>query len=428
MATVFDSNKVTMRRLSRGARVAVLTLPWARSVALGAWVRSGTRDEPAELGGIAHFLEHMVFKGSFRYDTLALARAFETLGGTMDAYTTHETTVYSLQVLPEHVDAGLELLAELMVHAALVPADIELEKQVVDEEIQESEDSPGDVVQEVCAKQAWGEHPLARPVLGTRATVGGLNADILRDWQRAQYAGDRILLAAAGAIEPEALMDAAERAFADLPDQPAPLDRAKPELKPGIAVKREPADQIHLCLATAAPSAVDVERHALWVIDMLLGATMSSRLFQEVREKRGLAYQISSSWQAQQDVGMMLIDAIASPAKVPDLLEVVLAEAEAMAAQPLPPEELAWVKEYARTTLRLGSESVSAQMSRLARGYFHEDRYVTLDETLSAIEALSGEDVQAVAQRLFAERRWVLAAAGPVTAKRADRWGKVIVP
>ncbi|MBI5831344.1 MAG: insulinase family protein [Armatimonadetes bacterium] len=425
---VFDNNQVTTRRLSRGARVAVLTLPWARSVSIGAWVRSGTRDEPAELGGIAHFLEHMVFKGSRRYDTLGLARAFETLGGTMDAYTTHETTVYSVQVLPEHVGAGLELLSELLVYPTLSSDDIELEKQVVDEEIQESEDSPSDIVLEICARQAWGEHPLARPVLGTRATVGPLDEATLRTWQRGQYAGDRLLLAAAGAIEPEAFIDAAERAFGELPEQPAPLERRQPEFTPGLVVKREPADQIHLCLATRAPAAVDAERHALWVIDMLLGATMSSRLFQEVREKRGLAYQVSSSWQAQQDVGMLTIDAIASPAKVPELLEVVLAEAEAMAAAPLAEDDLAWVKEYARTTLRLGSESVSAQMSRLARGYFHEDRYVTLDETLTAIEELSGEEIQATAERLFGDRRWVLAAAGPVTPKRADRWGKVILP
>lgn len=426
MKPTFEAVTPVVRHLAAGAQVAVLPLPRARSVALGAWLRSGTRDEPAELGGIAHLLEHMAFKGTRSYDTYALARAFETLGGTMDAYTTHEATVYSLQVLPEHVAIGLDLLAELLVHPRLDPADLVLEKEVVLEEIEESEDSPSDIVQELCAAQAWGEHPLARPVLGTARTVAGIGPEQLANWSAGSYAGDRLLLAVAGAVEPEALFAAAEIAFAQWPRQPRPLNRVRPTLHSGLAVKRKPSDQVHLCLAVEAPAAADDERHAIWVIDMLLGATMSSRLFQEVREKRGLAYQVASSWQAQEDVGLLTIDAVTTPAKVADLLAVTVAEARAMAEEPLAEVDLAWVKDYARTTLRLGADSVGAQMARLARGLFYENRYVSLAETLAAIKALSGADIQRVAERLFVPGRWVGAAVGAVTPKRAARWTEVL--
>jgi predicted Zn-dependent peptidase len=421
-----SSSEVTAVTLSNGLTVAAERLPAAQTVTLGAWVRCGTRDEPPHLAGVAHFIEHMAFKGSPRRDTLALARAFETLGGTVDAYTTHEATCFSLQVLPEHLDDGLDLLSELLCDAAIEAEGVELEKQVVFEEIAESEDNPADIVQEVCAAAAWADHPLARPVLGTRQSIAALAPEVVRAWRDSHYTGQRVLLAAAGAVDAEQLSRAAEHWLGRLPAVGEPPALVTPTFHPGPAARRAPTDQVHLCLAAATGGAIDPDRHALWVIDMLLGATMSSRLFQEVRERRGLAYQISSSWQVQRDVGLLAIDAIASPKHVAELLAVVRDETAAIARDGVSEADLAWVKGYAVTTIRLAAESTSSQMARLARSFFYEGRHVPLVETLAAIQALEAEDLLRAARRLLAGRPWVLAAVGPVTAKKADKWYEVI--
>lgn len=422
----FDESAPLYQRLTSGAQLALLPLPWARTVSVGAWLRTGSRDEDPARNGIAHLLEHMVFKGTAAWDTYALAREFETLGGTMDAYTTPESTVFTLHLLPEHLRRGLDLLAEMLIRAELDAEHLALEKQVVGEEIEESEDSPSDIVAELTSTQAWGEHALGRPVLGTAASLAGIDRDMLVAWRGAQYAGDRLLLAIAGAVEADATVASVEAAFADWSPQAAPLDRPTPTFSPGLVVRRVPNDQVYLCVAVEAPSAVAPKHHAAWVVDMLLGATMSSRLFQGVRERRGLAYQISSTWQPQADTGLLTIDAVTTPGKVAELLTVVRAEAEAMVAEPPSAVDLAWVKDYARTTLRLGTDSTTARMARMARGWFYDGRWVPLTETLDKIEALTAEDVQQAAARLFGAARWVTAAVGPVTERRAARWAEVM--
>jgi predicted Zn-dependent peptidase len=423
-----DPGEVYSSRLANGAALAVQAMPAAQTVSIGAWLRCGTRDEPSPAHGVAHFLEHMVFKGSATRDTLALARAFESLGGQCDAYTTHDATCYSVQVLPEHVDAGVELLADLLAAATLDPEAVETEKQVVAEEIHECDDNPADQVQEVCARKAWGDHPLARPVLGTLDSVNGLSAERVRTFRDQFYTGERLLLAAAGAVDVAALEESAERWLGGMPAVGEPLAREAPVFHPGPAAKRAPTDQVHLCLGVVTGGAADPDRHALWVIDMLLGATMSSRLFQEVRERRGLAYQVSSSWQAQSDAGLLAVDAVASPEKVGELLAVVRDEVAAVVDGGVPEADLAWVKDYARTTVRLAAESTATHMNRVARGFFYEGRNVSLAELLAAIEALDVDDVRRAAQRVFGAREWVLAAVGPVSARKADKWFEVLKP
>lgn len=417
---------VASTALPSGLTVVSERLPGARTVALGAWVRCGTRYESAADNGVSHFLEHMVFKGSATRDALALARALETLGGQTDAYTTHELTCFSLHVLPEHVPQAVELLAELVVHAELAADAVETEKQVVVEEILESEDSPSDVVQELCASQVWRGHTLGLPVLGTADNVNALTAAGLREFRDRHYTADRILLAASGAVDAQCLSDQAAAAFARVPLPCEPLHSEPPTFVPGLATARLEQDQVHLCLAAPGLSASDPDRHALWAIDMMLGSTMSSRLFQEVREQRGLAYQVGSAWQAQSDSGLLLIDAIASPGKVEELLTVVRAETDSLAADGLSEEDLAWVKAYARTTISLGAESTSSQMARLARCYFYDGRYISLDETLAAVDGLTADDIGRVARRLLGAGQWVLAAVGPVTERRAQRWWKAV--
>jgi len=413
-------------RLESGLRVAAERLDGARTVAVGLWLDCGTRHESGAESGVCHFLEHAIFKGTARRDLLTIARELESLGGQTDAYTTHEATCLTLHVLPEHLARALDLLADLVTAASLDSAAVETERQVIAEEIREAEDNPSDLVQELCARRVWADHPLSQPVLGTLESVAALDAARLRAFRDDHWCADRVLLCAAGAVDGPTLADLAGQAFASLRPRAVPMPVDPPGFGPGLATRREDTEQVYLCLATPGLAAADPDRHALWALDLLLGGTMNSRLFQQVREQRGLAYQVGSSWHAQRDAGLMLIDAVASPAKVEELLRVVRAEVEDLAATGLSEEDLAWVKAYARTTLTLGAESMPAQMARIGRGFFYEDRFVALEETLAAVENLTTAGLQRTARRVFGGGPWALAAVGPITARRADRWWKAV--
>ncbi len=420
------STIATMNRLPVGVQVATEAVAEAASVHLGVWLRCGTRYETPADNGIAHFIEHMVFKGGPRYSAQALARAIEALGGQFDAYTTHEATCYTMQVLPEHVGQALELLAELIVGGEFDQAAVDVEQNVILEEILEADDSPSDLVNELCARQAWGAHPLALPVLGTAASVAEFDAARLTAYRRAHYTGDRTWLIGVGAVDAANLADLAGAAWRDLPPHSAPLVDPVPEFHSGLAAGRLEVDQVHLSLAAPAGGAADPDRYALWLLDALLGATMSSRLFQEVRENRGLAYQISSNWQTQRDTGLMIIEAAAHPGRITELLKVCIGEIERLLADGVTEEELAWAKSYSRATILLASESLGTRLARLARGWFQEGRRVTVEETIQGVAATTVEDVARATRRVFGGGEYVLSVVGPVTDKRAATWWKVV--
>lgn len=418
--------RVGLQHLPNGARLVAAPVARARSIHLGAWLRCGARYEAAERNGLSHFLEHMVFKAPLRRQARTLARDLEVLGGQFDAYTTHEATCYRMQILPDHLDQGLDLLAELIVGGTIQPGAVQTEKNVVIEEILEAEESPPDVVTELAMRQAWGEHPLARPVLGTVDTVDTFTPELVTDHRTSYYTSDRLLLAAVGAVTDESLAAAAAGAFAELPVDGAADEPDEAVFQPGPTSRRFGIDQVHLCLAAPAVSVVDPDRYAVWLLDALLGATMSSRLFQEVREERGLCYQISSSWQGQRDVGTFLIEAVAQVKQIPELLRVITAQVQAVIADGVSEEDLAWVKEYSRTTAILGDESLGSRLSRIARGFFYGEGHRTLEQTLAAIEAATADDIARAAARVFGAGELVLATVGPVTARREERWWKVV--
>ncbi|MCC7491872.1 MAG: insulinase family protein [Fimbriimonadaceae bacterium] len=417
---------LTTTTLPPGFTVVSEPVPGAASVHLGVWLRCGARqEEPAE-SGLAHFLEHMAFKSGRTRDAKRLARDLETIGGQFDAYTTHDLTCYTLQVLPEHLPLALELLAELVIGGAAHEEHVRTERQVVLEEILEAEDSPSEVASERAARQAWGEHALGRPVLGSSATVGAFTAAAVDQRRRHWYTADRLVLAAVGAVEPARLHDLAAAALADLPVSSPPDPPSPPRFESGLTTQRLEVDQVHLCLAAPALAATDPDRWALWLLDSLFGVTMGSRLFQEVREQRGLCYHIASSWQGQWDVGMLCIEAAAHPKQVPELLAVVRQQAAQVVAGAVQQEELDWARAYSLTTVRLAAESLGARLGRLARGWLFEQRQVSIAETLAALEAVTLDDLQRVAQRVLGRGEWVLSAVGPVTDRRAAAWWKEV--
>ncbi len=417
---------VVEERLPTGVTVASESVPGAESVHLGLWLACGALHEPAEQAGIAHFLEHMVFKGGRRRDSYELSRALEALGGRFDAYTTHEYTCYTLQVLPEHFDRGLAMLMDLVLPAEFDPGTIELEQQVVVEEILEAEDSPADLVNELVAAHAFPNHPLGRPVLGTTESVQRLTAEVLSDYQRASYTAPRTVVAAVGAVDHALLCRRVADGLATLPKSPAVAPPPVPRFGTGPVSQRFEVDQINLCLAAPAPGSLDPDRHAAGLLDALLGATMSSRLFQEVRERRGLAYQVSSQWQGYRDAGIFSVEAVTNPRSVGEVLKVIMAEIEAMRDGTVSEEDLAWVKEYSRTTAVLGLEGLGARLARLARSVLIESRYQPLTELLAAVQAVEADDLRRVARRMFGDGEYVLGLVGPVTEKRQAAWWKVV--
>jgi len=418
---------VILGALPQGGTVAVQPIDFARSVHLGVWLRAGARHEAAAENGLSHFLEHMVFKGGRRRDARGLAREIEALGGRFDAYTTHDLTCYTLQSLPEHLDRALDVLAELIIGHRMDPELLATERQVVLEEILEAEDAPGDLVQELCAAAAWADHPLGRPVLGTAETVAEFTAEQVERHRARLYTRDRLLLAAVGQVGRDALTEAAASAFADLDAGPDEPEDAGPVWTSGMVSRRMAVDQIYLCLAAPGLSLTDPDRYALWLLDALLGATMSSRLFQEVREARGLCYQIASASQSHREAGLMTIEAVAHPKQIGELLKVTRGEIESLVADGVNDEDLDWVKHYSRTTVTLGAESVSSQLGRLARNVFFEGRQLALAEVLADLDSVTAEDVQRVAQRIFGAGEYVLGVVGPVTDKRAEAWRKVVM-
>ncbi len=261
--------------------------------------------------------------------------------------------------------------------------------------------------------------------LGT-ADVASFQADHVATHRRRLYTRNRMLLAAVGAIEAPALTAAATAAFADLPAGADDVDEPAPVWTSGMVSRRMAVDQIYLCLAAPGLSLTDPDRYALWLLDALLGATMSSRLFQEVRETRGLCYQIASASQSHRDAGLLTIEAVAHPKQIAELLKVTRGEIETLVTDGVNEEDLAWVKAYSRTTVTLGAESVSSQHARLARNVFYEGRQLTLAEVLAELESVTAEDVRRVAQRVFGAGEYVLGVVGPVTDKRAEAWRKVV--
>ncbi len=412
--------------LPNGVTLLVETVRDARSVAIGGWLRCGTRHESAEQVGIAHFLEHMVFRGGSHHTAQELARAIEMLGGRCDAYTTHEHTGYTLHVLPERLPRAVGLLSELIVRAKLDETAVETERRIILEEIAEAEDSPSDRVAELAVAQAWGEHPLAYPVLGTRRTVAGFTAQQVRAHRAVWYRAERLVLAAVGPITPVEVRPLVEQAFAMIGTGSLPDGTTPPAFAPGLISLRRNLDQVHVCLLYPGLDQCDVDRHALWLLDGLLGATTSSVLFQEVRERRGLAYHIAGSPQAHQDAGLYSIEALCGPKQVGEMLRVVRGAVAELLADGVTEDELIWVKEHARSTIVLGHESLGARLGLLARNWLAEARCVPLAETLAALEAVSPADIARVAQRVFGGGQVVLAVVGPVTPRREAQWWEAI--
>jgi predicted Zn-dependent peptidase len=378
-------------------------MPHVRSVSVGVWLARGSRHEPESQSGIAHFVEHMLFKGTATRSAEDIAQTIDSIGGQMDAFTAKEYASYYIKVLDDHLPLALEVLADIVMNPAFSPADIEREKKVVLEEIKMVEDTPDDLVHELFTENFWQNHPLGRPILGTPATVESLTVDGLRAYFTDAYTAPNLIVAAVGNITHEQVRDLVSRAFANLPTVTAPINGAPPTVIPKIIIRNKELEQSHVCLGTSGYPQDHQDRYASYVLNTILGGSMSSRLFQNVREKRGLAYAVFSGLSAYRDTGSMTIYAGCANDAVDELIDVVIAELRRMKDETMAEPELRRAKDHLKGSLMLNLESTSSRMSHLARQEIYFDRQFGLDETLEGVERVATTDVQRVARDLFAE-------------------------
>ena len=402
--------------LANGLTVLSEHMPGVRSVALGAWIRAASLHESPEKMGISHMLEHMVFKGTPTRSAKELALALETLGGSLDAYTAREHTAYQARVLDEHLPQAADVLADLIFRPVLRAPDLALERKVVLEEINTVDDTPDDLVFELHNAQLWGTHPYGFSILGTRETVSALDQHDLRALHSRAYHPEQIVVAAAGNVEHDALLETLETSgWADIPrgglpplKSPAPIVQAPT----AVHIERETA-QTHIVIGSPALAHSDPRRYAMSMIGTLLGGGMSSRLFQRVREELGLAYSVYSFQSFHEDAGMHGVYVGTTPETARAAVDAINEELETLTAHGFNEEDLTAGKRQLKGQITLSLESPSSRMYRAAGVELYGEPYRTLDEVLALIDAIDAETVSAICKTFYAPARQTLLSLGP---------------
>lgn len=374
--------------LDNGVRIVSERLPDAYSVTVGVWLQVGSRDEAPPLGGASHFIEHMAFKGTARRDPLQIAQEIDRLGGMANAFTSKEHTCFHARALTENMPQICDLLLDLVLSPAYDPTELERERQVILQEISAMEDAPDDLVHVLFGQSYWSGHPLGRPILGTAQSVANLDRQTLLGYLRASYRPQGLVVAAVGNLEHERLVDLVSGPLSKLEPVKGMAKRTAPRPNPELVIKSKDLEQVHVAFGMPAPSAEHPGRFAAAVVNLLLGGNMSSRLFQEVRERRGLAYSIYSYLTSYSDAGMMGIYMGVAPERALEAVSVVREEVAKLAKGPISKQELDDAKQNLRGSILLSTENPESRMSRLARNELLFKRFVPIDEVLEKIEAV----------------------------------------
>ncbi|HKT80833.1 MAG TPA: pitrilysin family protein, partial [Vicinamibacterales bacterium] len=386
--------------LDNGLRILTERMSQVRSVSIGVWLTRGSRHETAERGGIAHFVEHMLFKGTETRSAEDIAQAIDSVGGQLDAFTAKEYASYYIKVLDEHLPVALDILSDIVRNPKFSAADIEREKKVVVEEIKMVEDTPDDLVHEIFTQGFWENHPLGRPILGTRETVESFTSELLRDYFRQAYTPHNLIVSAVGNLDHAHVRDLVEERFGSLAAGGDAIEQDAPSVVPKVLIRNKELEQSHICLGTSSYPQNHNDRYASYLLNTLLGGSMSSRLFQNVREKRGLAYAVFSGLSAYRDAGQFTVYAGCANDAVGEVVDLVVNELRGIKETPVPAAELQRSKDHLKGSLMLGLENTASRMSHLARQEIYFDRQFGLDETLQGIEQVTAADLQRVAAEL----------------------------
>jgi predicted Zn-dependent peptidase len=400
--------------LPNGIRILTERMPHVRSVAVGVWVETGSRHEPSARGGVSHLIEHLVFKGTATRTAEAIAREMDSVGGQMDAFTTKENTCFYVQVLDEHLPMAVDLLTDILLHPLFDAEELEREKSVVLQEIRMVEDTPDDVIHDLFAAQIWGDHPLGRPILGTRELVTAFGRETIAGHFAEEYVPPQIIIAVAGNVTHEQVVDLFGRGFNGFRRAAPPRGSSTPRLAPGVNIVHKALEQVHLVMGFPGLSHAAPERYAMFLLNDVIGGSMSSRLFQEVRERQGLVYSIHTGAQAFADTGILYVYAATDAQNFAKVLKSILKELRDLKKTGVTAEELKRAKDHLKGSLMLSLESTSSRMNRLAKHEMHLGSFLTIDAMLASIDGVKHEEVQALVTQLVDEEQLALTTLGPL--------------
>lgn len=410
--------------LPNGLLVLTERMPHLRSIAMGVWIDSGSRDEPLELNGISHFIEHMVFKGTTTRSAQQFAREVDAIGGNLDAFTGKETICFSIKLLDQNLPAALDLLADLVLHPTFTPEDITREQGVILEEIKMDEDNPDYLVHDLFTRNFWPNDALGRPILGAAPTVSSFTRQIVRSEYARRFTPANMVFSAAGNLHHDEFVAQVASSFRSLaPGSGDTIARSHaPRTTPHITLKRKKSlEQVQLCLAVPAPPVASPLRYTAYLLNSILGGGMSSRLFQSIREDRGLAYSIYSELNPFRDTGSLAVYAGCSPANTRQVLDLTLVELIRIRQHPVTGEELQRAKSQFKGNMVLGLETSGSRMSSLARQQMYWGRFFSLDEITAAVDAVTAADIQALANELLQPEHLALTLLGNLGSLKLTR-------
>ena len=397
---------VQKETLPNGLVVITEPMEHVHSVSVGIWLRSGSRREPAELNGISHFIEHMVFKGTHRRTAEDIAREVDSVGGMLDAFTAKEMVCFNTRVLDEHLPKAFDVLADMVLNPKLAPEDIEREQSVILEEIRMTQDNPEDLVHELFTQNFWRPHALGKPILGTPETVSSFDRKMLETWFRRWYAPNNVVITAAGHLTHAQMMDLVSQRFSPLPPAEQSVNDPKPQPTPHITLRtKNELEQVHICLGVPATPMTDSRRFAVSVLNNVLGGGMSSRLFQNIRERQGLAYAIFSELNSYRDTGLMSVYAGTSLDTATQVIQSTLEEFRKLRDVPLDAEELRRAKDHLKGATLLALEGTGQRMNSLARYHVYFNRHFTAKDLIALLEKVTPQDVQELAREFFQPER-----------------------
>jgi predicted Zn-dependent peptidase len=408
-------------RLPNGIRVVTEAMPHVRSVAVGIWVETGSRVEPEARGGISHLIEHLVFKGTATRSAEEIAGAIDSVGGQMDAFTAKEQTCFYVSVLDDHLTLAADLLSDILMHPLFAAPDIEKEKAVVFQEIKMVEDTADDLVHDLFAERVWAGHPLGRPILGRWDVVRGLERETILDHFEQEYAPARVVIAAAGHLEHARVVDLFAERFDNFRRPAVARTSAPPTLHAGVHMVQKPLEQVHLVAGFPGIAETAPERYALYLLNDVIGGSMSSRLFQEVRERQGLAYSVHSGLQSYHDTGLFYIYAGTDAANFAKVVKALMKELRTLKKDGIKATELTRAREHLKGSLMLSLESTSSRMNRLAKQEMRFGAFFSLDEMLGAIDRVAADEVEALISRTLDEEQLALLTLGPIDRRNLPR-------
>lgn len=407
-----EDNFFQSTRLNNGLLVVTEHVPGVRSISCGIWIKAGSRDETPSQAGITHFLEHLIFKGTSTRSARDIAEAFDAIGGELNAFSAKEYTCVYGRMIDEHADTGLDILSDLVLNPVFRPEDIEAERPVVLEEINMHEDAPAELIHDLFDQHIYHGHPLGPRILGHEKTIAGMGRGEIENYWKNGYSPANIVVAAAGNVGHNRFVEQIEALFGGTKGPKKTRKPRKHVIRPHAAVQKKDTQQAHIVYGVKGISVKDDDRYILSVIDVILGGGMSSRLFQSIREKRGLVYSVYSYRGQYSETGSFAVYAGTSPDKCATVLDLVSKEFDSMAKRGVTAKELARAKEQLKGNIVLSMEDTTTRMNRLGRSSIYDSEILSMDELVERVNAITKADTTRVAERIFSQPR-VLAVIGP---------------